>query len=154
MPPELKPCGTTAAYERHRRAGEEACDACREARNTYTRERYVPSARELHPCGTVAAYQRHLRRGEEACRPCKDALTARHIKSAKQDPPPCGTNAGYQGHCWRGETPCDACRDARNAYQRAYRAAKASKRRRRAELDRILAEAWIEAAAAISGGTA
>lgn len=28
MPRELKPCGTLAAYRRHRRHGEQACDAC------------------------------------------------------------------------------------------------------------------------------
>ena len=28
---QLKPCGTEAAYYRHRRAGEEPCDECREA---------------------------------------------------------------------------------------------------------------------------
>lgn len=27
----LKPCGTPAAYRRHRRRGEEACDACKES---------------------------------------------------------------------------------------------------------------------------
>jgi hypothetical protein len=28
---DLRPCGTRAAYQRHRRWGEEPCDACREA---------------------------------------------------------------------------------------------------------------------------
>ncbi|GAA1714554.1 hypothetical protein [Brachybacterium phenoliresistens] len=31
MARELKPCGTTAAYKRHRRRDEEACDACKRA---------------------------------------------------------------------------------------------------------------------------
>jgi hypothetical protein len=31
MPRELKPCGTTAAYVRHRRNGETPCQACRDA---------------------------------------------------------------------------------------------------------------------------
>lgn len=30
---ELQPCGTEAAYQRHRRAGEPPCDPCREAQN-------------------------------------------------------------------------------------------------------------------------
>lgn len=30
-PAGLAPCGTVAAYARHRRRGEDACDACREA---------------------------------------------------------------------------------------------------------------------------
>lgn len=33
MARELKACGTVAAYVRHKRAGEEPCDACREAYN-------------------------------------------------------------------------------------------------------------------------
>ncbi len=36
----LKGCGTTAGYEHHRRFGEKACDACREARRLYDRSRY------------------------------------------------------------------------------------------------------------------
>lgn len=30
-PQNLKPCGTTAAYRRHKRNGEKPCDACRRA---------------------------------------------------------------------------------------------------------------------------
>ena len=33
----LRPCGTMAAYHRHRRHGEDVCEACREAYNTYER---------------------------------------------------------------------------------------------------------------------
>ena len=32
-PRQLQPCGTRAAYIRHRRAGEKPCDPCREAAN-------------------------------------------------------------------------------------------------------------------------
>ena len=32
---ELMPCGTDAAYRRHRRHGEEACPACKEAHSLY-----------------------------------------------------------------------------------------------------------------------
>ena len=31
MPPEAQPCGTPAAYKRHRRNGEEACGPCTKA---------------------------------------------------------------------------------------------------------------------------
>ena len=31
-------CGTTSAYQRHRRRGEEACDACKAALRTYQAE--------------------------------------------------------------------------------------------------------------------
>jgi WhiB family transcriptional regulator, redox-sensing transcriptional regulator len=36
---ELQPCGTPAAYTRHRRRGEPACEACREANRRKVRER-------------------------------------------------------------------------------------------------------------------
>lgn len=31
MPRQLKPCGTEAAYQRHRRRGEEPCEPCKQA---------------------------------------------------------------------------------------------------------------------------
>lgn len=39
MARELAPCGTHAAYKRHRRRGEEPCQECREAARDYTRKR-------------------------------------------------------------------------------------------------------------------
>lgn len=39
MTRELKPCGTIAAYMRHRKAGQKPCDPCRLAWNTYQNER-------------------------------------------------------------------------------------------------------------------
>lgn len=42
---KLKPCGTTAAYFRHIRAGEETCQPCRDAM-TNQRKRYGRSKRE------------------------------------------------------------------------------------------------------------
>lgn len=44
MKKELAPCGTPAAYQRHRRRGEEIDDACREAINAYNR-----AYAEAHP---------------------------------------------------------------------------------------------------------
>lgn len=41
----LKPCGTTAAYFRHIRAGEETCQPCRDAM-TAQRQRYARTKRE------------------------------------------------------------------------------------------------------------
>lgn len=45
----LKPCGTTAAYRRHLRAGEKPCDACRKAayRAETSRRRPYAQAPEL-----------------------------------------------------------------------------------------------------------
>ena len=71
MPRELEPCGTRAAYQRHRRAGEEPCGPCREAMRAANRqfEEARPTRkrnrRELKPCGTRAAYARHRRNGEK-----------------------------------------------------------------------------------------
>jgi hypothetical protein len=36
MARELKPCGTIAAYQRHRRHGEDPCEPCREANRAHS----------------------------------------------------------------------------------------------------------------------
>jgi len=142
---ELKPCGTTAAYQRHLRAGEEPCDQCRQARSAYTRARYIPSDRRLDPCGTPGAYQRHLRRGEETCQACRAAFAA--LKANAPGPSKHGTNGGYRMHLQAGQIPCEACREAAREYQREYRARRAGAEERSRVLDRLLAEAWAEVTA-------
>lgn len=87
-----QPCGTAAAYQRHRKHGEEACDACKAAWAEQARERYARASSTpevkpamLKPCGTVAAYRRHRRAKEMACAPCLEAnLRASAIRRAKQ----------------------------------------------------------------------
>ena len=79
-------CGTPAGYSRHRRIGEEPCDACRQGNREYNRamdkrkrekrkaeSKPVPKPRELKPCGTTAAARRHHRKGEELCDLCREA---------------------------------------------------------------------------------
>jgi hypothetical protein len=77
--PDVKPCGTDAAYARHYRHGEPIDDACRAAHSARCKANYQarsnpvrdPTPREAAPCGTEAAARRHWRRGEpldEACR--------------------------------------------------------------------------------------
>ncbi len=39
----LQPCGTTGAYQRHIRSGEETCPECREASAEYHRQRFANS---------------------------------------------------------------------------------------------------------------
>jgi len=39
MPKRVQPCGTNAAYKRHVRAGEPACNQCLKAHTLYERER-------------------------------------------------------------------------------------------------------------------
>lgn len=78
MSRDLKPCGTKAAYERHRVAGETPCRACRAAVAEQARQRRGsgPTPRVLKPCGTVAAYLRHKKAKEKACEPCLEANRA------------------------------------------------------------------------------
>lgn len=64
-----QPCGTRAAYRRHRRRGETACAECLAAEARETRDRKTP----LVPHGTPAAYKRHQRRGEKPCMECTEA---------------------------------------------------------------------------------
>jgi hypothetical protein len=39
-PRQPQPCGTYAAFQRHKRHGEEPCVACREAYNAHQRDMY------------------------------------------------------------------------------------------------------------------
>ncbi|KUJ69902.1 hypothetical protein ACZ90_07930 [Streptomyces albus subsp. albus] len=75
----LAPCGTDAAYDRHRRNGEQPCDPCRRAHN----ERNVQVRAEARhrraastECGTRGGYQKHRRQGETPCTPCRQANAA------------------------------------------------------------------------------
>jgi hypothetical protein len=69
--PNLKPCGTVAAFQRHVRNREIPCEACREAKNQdqLARAHWKP---KLVPCGTYGAWRRHIRHGESPCRACRD----------------------------------------------------------------------------------
>ncbi len=78
---KVAPCGTEAAYRRHLRWGQPACNACRVAHSRLQAEwrekaRESEQPRELVPCGTDTAYRRHLRRREVPCRACCDAHAA------------------------------------------------------------------------------
>lgn len=83
---ELKPCGTFAAYQRHRRHGEVPCEECWDAARARTRNYYrdhygvfAKNRKALPPMaehGTAAAYCQHHRRGEKACQECRAAMTA------------------------------------------------------------------------------
>lgn len=78
MPRELKPCGTNAAYQRHRYKGENPCDLCVEGIKVYQRgykhtEAYKAYEREYHQeRGQTEAYKesqrryRHSEAGKEA----------------------------------------------------------------------------------------
>ncbi|HEY8378102.1 MAG TPA: hypothetical protein VIK91_16510 [Nannocystis sp.] len=63
---QVQPCGTKAAYERHRRRREPVDDACRSAHNRYVRTRmrarYRAARRlaELYPDTYAALYANEL----------------------------------------------------------------------------------------------
>jgi hypothetical protein len=72
------PCGTNAAYTRHKRAGEPACKACLAAHTAYTIA-YERAHRITTPpkaCGTYGGYKRHNRAKTLPCQPCLEANRA------------------------------------------------------------------------------
>lgn len=75
-PRELRPCGTYAGWHRHRRAGEDPCEGCEEAKRAYNRTQSYArqGAREREPLapddprhGTMNAYNNYRCRCD-ACR--------------------------------------------------------------------------------------
>lgn len=65
--PPLQPCGTPAAYQRHLRSGEQACDACRTA---YTAHRKQVKAARAKPAPAFPdADPRAVRNGAPVARP-------------------------------------------------------------------------------------
>jgi len=75
MSRELRPHGTPGAYQRHIKAGEDACEACLAARAKYTRDYRAGKVPKREPAehGTLPGYYTHRYRKEKACRPCLDA---------------------------------------------------------------------------------
>ena len=69
-------CGTTAAYQAHKRKQEEPCQPCKDAWAEYYRLRPTTPKRELQPCGTMAAYKRHCRDPEKYGDPCPKCIAA------------------------------------------------------------------------------
>jgi hypothetical protein len=123
----LKPCGTSAAYRRHLRDGQDPCDACREAENLRTRK-----GRPKRPepvCGTRRGYDLHRRNGEEPCASCRMANAAeqeewrRGLATRDAVDIPHGLNR-YGNYGCR----CDVCKAAKSADNRKH--AEARKRRR------------------------
>lgn len=76
----LQPCGTRAAYRRHKRHGETPCPPCREAMAALSRADrarrsgpVTPRALQPIPHGTDAGYNAHCRRKEPLCDECRKA---------------------------------------------------------------------------------
>lgn len=147
-PRELKPCGTRAAYDRHRRNGETPCDDCRDAANEQRRQKEAAQQAKQKPpakCGTMRGYRVHRRRGEDPCKACSaaNAERVRQVREknagkpkAPRKPRPAwakkpgpaakpiehGTEQGVHAHKNRDIPICDECRPVRVAMQREYRA--------------------------------
>jgi len=106
----VQPCGTPAAYLRHLRKGEKACDACREAQNAKSRM-------------TVR------RKGEDKGR--RPAIPSKHTtvhttvmdKALEKDPPVIEWRRKPNGvlvHVKIHDPHADTTSPVRNARQRAY----------------------------------
>ncbi len=81
---ELQPCGTNAAYRRHRYYGEQACRECLNATTVYEVARHRRlgiGPRYVAQCGTHSGYTKHIRNGETACLPCRKAHVVAVIES-------------------------------------------------------------------------
>lgn len=81
-PARIAACGTVSGGRRHTRLNEPWCDACREARNTYDRQRHARKKAAAGPqrsrvqCGTFGGYSKHKRDGQDPCDPCRHAMRA------------------------------------------------------------------------------
>ena len=77
MTRQLQPCGTDAAYRRHRYNGEDPCAECHAARNREQREynwsNGIHQERVVAECGTVSAWNRHQYRNEPTDALCRQA---------------------------------------------------------------------------------
>lgn len=76
MPRELRPCGTPAAYQRHRKNGEEPCFVCKLAHAERCARYYSPHPRRPKDRGDCAAPIHGDRFAYRAGCRCADALAA------------------------------------------------------------------------------
>lgn len=117
----LQPCGTNAAYQRHRMRGETPCDPCRAGHAKWVRERNWAAGQTPRPpreCGSMAGFAHHKLVEEPVCEPCRlarveydrDRRRAQGVPEFK--PAACGTYGGYRRHLDRKETTCSDCRRA------------------------------------------
>lgn len=87
MARELQPCGTNAAYRRHRYYNEPACPECRTAATVYEIARlrkHGGGPRKIAQCGTHSGYVRHIRNREPTCLPCRKAHVSAVVESKRK----------------------------------------------------------------------
>lgn len=125
MAKELQPCGTSAAYRRHKKRNEEPCDLCKEAQKLKSRlhdekrrDRIPNAPFDESKCGTTAGYSQHKRHSVPPCESClqanRDYHNARNRRLGRQEfqPAECGTVGGYRRHHANDEKPCGPCAEA------------------------------------------
>ena len=108
-PRRLAPCGTTGAFKRHQRAGEEPCQPCRDAHNARKRD-----------------YDREYRRREPTPEPEPEPVVERMPCC---DAPVDGserTGKYSRRHNNSGTNPCPAARECRNRADRKIYSARKS----------------------------
>lgn len=123
MSRQLKPCGTVAAYNRHRARGEETCAACRAAVAADVaarRKGVIHLDRDGRTrCGHIGRNSQVAADLEDVtCQNCRDisAGIGRTLGTPWSDVRPHGTLAAYRRHYRHGEKPCESCRQA-NAHR-------------------------------------
>jgi hypothetical protein len=97
--PRVSGHGTYAGYRRHQSEGSVACQDCKDAQATYSREYYEKRGGRT----------RHARKAPED----RLKMGRKPIHGTG-----CGTPAGAQQHYRAGTPVCDACRQAMSEYRR------------------------------------
>lgn len=126
---DLMPCGTYAAYQRHKRRNEIPCDPCAVAAREMWRMRATNTPFDDSKCGTTAGYSRHVKRGLPPCDACRAAKRvydnqrnrAKGMKERLVIDNPCGTVKGYHRHQYEGSPKCCACAEAYRAHKTQVR---------------------------------
>lgn len=97
--------GTNAGYMAHFKAGEPACDACREGNRAYQREKRVwANPEESRERLRVAAREAWARKTSDYVgRPVCEIPTSKYLTGRT------GTSAGYLAHWYKGEQACVPC---------------------------------------------
>ncbi len=96
-------CGKPAGWWSHRRRGEKACEACREAHNAPRRKGTPLGRPRRSECGSEAGYRRHLSESTDVCGKCREAVNAvNRERYAVARCKGCGylrTAAGHRAEC-------------------------------------------------------
>lgn len=87
---ELKPCGTDAAYQRHKKRGEEACDPCKDAHAIrlaqYRGSEHTGRRNNKPVCGTYSGAIQHRKKKEPVDFACRraESIYRKQLRDAKK----------------------------------------------------------------------